>query len=252
MHFIDTQRTGQTADGSSQAMHRLQVENKRLNALCAMHEMVATRHELLRRESDHRIKNSLQVVASLLAVQARRETSVTTRQALRLATSRLHAVAHLHDAIQFSTEAGDVDLGALLTNMGQSLQAMAGDQDMAEIVVSAAAIPAPVQFAKPIVLAVNELVLNALRHAFPAGRKGRVMVEARVCGSELRVSVHDDGVGLPAEIGAVGYGTVLVKAIIANIGGRLDIQDIGGTRITLSARLPAPPIHLVSSNQRSC
>src|SRR5687768_10256470 len=147
---------------SSATTRRLMSENAHLRGLYEQSKQVASRYELMLREGDHRIKNSLQIVASLMGLQARRETNPVARDALRAATSRIQAVARIHDALQLSGGGDDVvDLGGLIATMCKSLHVMAGDPHAINIVVNVERIEAPLALTQPLVLAVNELVVNA-------------------------------------------------------------------------------------------
>lgn len=222
--------------GSNFTVKELLAENARLRRLCIEAKELASRHELALREGDHRIKNSLQIVASLMGMQERRETSVTARAALHAAAARIEAVARMHDALQLNGGANKVNLGALVETMCFSLHAMAGDPIRAKVVVNVEAIEAPITLAQPLVLAVNELVVNALRHAFPADRGGTVHVELKCVDGELRVVVADDGAGLPADHDkASGFGMKLVRMMAAKIDAKLHIESPPGARFTLSA-----------------
>lgn len=224
-------------------MQRLLLENARLSRICAQGKEMVARHELLLREGDHRIKNSLQVVASLLGLQARRETSATAQEALRAAIARIQAVARIHDALQLNGSKDEVNLGALVATMCKSLHAMAGDPRSIEIVVNAEQILAPLELAQPIVLAVNELVINALRHAFPDDRGGVIVVGLAQCDSRLTITVADNGLGLPDNyLDGRGYGMNLVRAMIAKISGCLDAHSLAGAHFTLSVPLSSPAL----------
>lgn len=229
------------ADRALGTMQRLMFENTRLNRLCMEARGMAARYELMLREGDHRIKNSLQVVASLLGLQARRETTDAAREAIHAAAARIQAVARIHDALQLNGGGDAPDIGALIATMSASLRDMAGAPRSIEISVRAQSIKVPLTLAQPLVLAVNELVINALRHAFPDDRTGAIMITvARDCDG-LRIDVSDNGVGLPAGYAAGdGYGMTLVRAMIAKIGGRLDVETSSGARFTLSAPLARP------------
>jgi two-component sensor histidine kinase len=230
------------------AMRKLLLENARLKRFCAQTKEMVLRYDLLLREGDHRIKNSLQVVVSLLNLQESREASPTARDALRAASARIHAVASIHDALQLNGSADMVDLGRLIERICRSLYAMAGDPRLLKIVVDAKPIMAPLDLAQPIVLAVNELVINALRHAFPNGQSGEIIVSLRSVGGELRLLVADNGTGLPPDyLQAPGYGMKLVNAMVEKIGGRIQASNSGGACFTLdlpseieSAFVPAP------------
>jgi two-component system, sensor histidine kinase PdtaS len=215
---------------------RLLAENARLRRLCAEAKELASRHELALREGDHRIKNSLQIVASLMDMQERRETNPAARSALRAATARIQAVARMHDALQLNGSADAVNLGALIEKMCASLHEMAGDPLRVKVVVDAEAIDAPIRLAQPMVLAVNELVVNALRHAFPGERCGTISVALQCSDGELRVVIADDGTGLPADHSkSGGFGMKLVHMMAAKIGAKLHIESTKGSRFTLSA-----------------
>ena len=214
----------------------IRAENSRLRRLLAKADDVASRYAVMQRECDHRIKNSLQIVSGLIYMQARREESPSAGIALRAAAARIQSIARIHDALQASQGEDAVALGDVLEIMCKSLQEMAGDPLAVEVLVHAEPIQAPVTLAQPIVLAVNELVVNALRHAFPAGRAGTVLVSVTQADGELRVVVADDGVGLPdAYTEGSGYGMTLVRAMAKQIGGALHVENKGGARFTLTA-----------------
>jgi len=225
-------------DSPQLTIRRLELENERLRDICEKSRDMAERYDLLLREGDHRIKNSLQVVASLLGMQARREANADVQVALRAAAARIVAVARIHDALQLQGSHDLVDLGALIQTMCESLHTMAGAPASTRIVVESEPILAPLALAQPIVLAVNELVINALRHAFPDNLDGSVRITVTNTARQLTVSVADDGVGLPANYASGrGYGMTLVRAMITKIGGQLDAENRAGACFTLTAPL---------------
>jgi two-component system, sensor histidine kinase PdtaS len=221
--------------GGSIAVKGLLAENARLRRLCAEAKELAARHELALREGDHRIKNSLQIVASFMGMQERRETNPAARSALHAARARIQAVARMHDALQLNGSTDAVNLGALIEKMCASLHEMAGDPQRMQVVVNAEAIEAPIAMAQPLVLAVNEMVVNALRHAFPGERVGTIAVSLERIEGELRVVVADDGIGLPAgHARSGGFGMNLVQMMAAKIGGELRMESDNGARLLLS------------------
>jgi two-component system, sensor histidine kinase PdtaS len=224
---------GPSSGGS--VVEGLRAENARLRWLCAQAKELAARHELALREGDHRIKNSLQVVASMMGMQERRETNAAARGALHAAAARIQAVARMHDALQLNGSADAVNLGALIEKMCTSLHEMAGDPHRMQIVVNAEAIEAPIAMAQPLVLAINEMVVNALRHAFPGERAGTIAVSLERINGELRVVVVDDGIGLPAgHARSGGFGMKLVHMMAAKVGGELRMESVNGARLLLS------------------
>lgn len=251
MNRRDLQMSGRRPDYSFATSERLSRENGRLSAICAQQQERIAHQELLRREGDHRIKNNLQILASLLSIQARRETNAPLGIALTSAIARVHAIAHMHDAIQLNPDGSDLDLGAQMIVMCLALQKLAGPA--IQIAVRAEPVLVPVAFAQPILLAANELVINALRHAFPNGSGGSVTVEVRTLDRDVQISVADDGVGyLANDTSPRGYGSTLVEAMIKKVSGRLDLQSRGGARIVLRAPLPHFADNVAISQMRRC
>lgn len=228
--------------GGRSSRARPRNEDTRVHRLLTLAEKTADRNAMLLRECDHRIKNSLQIVSSLLMMQSRRSVSIDVSEALVSAASQVRAVSQMHDALQHSEEGGMVKLGAVLATMCQSLHAMAGDSRIISIVVTDETIEAPVAIAQPIVLAVNELVINALRHAFIEGLDGAIHVSLRQSGGELCVVVSDNGCGLPAgHAEGAGYGMRLVRAMVRQIGGKLLCESNAGARFTITVPFAAVP-----------
>jgi two-component sensor histidine kinase len=242
---IQTRRAATPRESSLVTLRRLVRENARLNRLCEHNSGIAERYALLRREGDHRIKNSLQVVASLLDVQARRAPDPSTQAALHTAAARILAVARIHDALQLNNGNDDVvDLGALLTRICASLDELAGDSINVQMIIDEAAIEAPLTLAQPFALAMNELVLNALRHAFPEDGGGSVCVTLSAIDRQLEIRVADNGDGLPDNYAAgKGYGMRLVTAMVAKLSGRLDVQSSSGACFVLTAPRPITSAH---------
>ena len=203
-------------------------------------ETSAAKYAVMLREGDHRIKNSLQLVSSLLMLQAKRSEQASLSEALVAAASRVRSVADIHDALQGTGGADAVDLGAVLRKMCASLQAMAGDDGLVEIIVEADAVHVPTSFAQSLALAVNELVVNPLRHAFIDRDAGIVRVQLRRLDGSVEISVSDNGIGVPdGHAIDQGYGMTLVAMMIKKVRGELQTKSAGG----MSFRITAPLGH---------
>jgi two-component system, sensor histidine kinase PdtaS len=210
-------------------------EIARLRRRSARAEELAAHQAMLLREGDHRIKNSLQIVTSLMRDQARGEQDITTRESLILAAARIQSIARIHDALQTGNGADDVDIAEMLQHMCAGLRAIAGGDGAVDVIVTAEAVHAPITIVRPIALAVNELVVNALRHAFKAGSGGIICVKAARAGDEFHVSVADNGSGLARGCGdGRGYGMRLVHMMVAQLGGALSIESNAGACFTLA------------------
>lgn len=182
--------------------------------------------ELLRKEVDHRVKNSLQALSALARLQARHARNPDVSEALGAMDQRIHTVSMLHEQLYRTGLGSTVDLGHYVANLVDHLGKMAP----AGVTVTADVMPLAVstrQAASAGAL-VNEFVANAFKHAFPEGRTGTV----RVCVGPtdeglVMLECSDDGVGLPAvEVeGGSGLGMRICKAVCAQLGCRLSIGN---------------------------
>jgi two-component sensor histidine kinase len=191
-------------------------------------------------EMSHRVKNDLFLVTSLLRVEAERQRNPAARAALGRAGARVEAVARVHELLCHGDGSGTVAVDRYLRETCAGLAELLGvDGRHRALVVRAEAAVLPADTARSLGLVVNELVTNAFRHAFAADGPGTVWVEfGRDADGRLRLSVADDGAGLPdgADAGG-GLGLRLVTMTAEQLGATLDVGRDGGTHVTLT--LPA-------------
>ena len=191
---------------------------------------------LLMQEVDHRMKNSLSMITSLLAVQGRLVTDSSAREALSSASMRVHTIAAVHERLYKHGADGAVDLADYLRSLVEELDSTVGTDAIA---ITHAIDPLgdePGSAAVTVGLIVNELVSNAARHAAPEGQGCAIVVEAVLDEDgrrELRVS--DDGCGLPEGFdpdASRGIGMRVVTSSVARLGGTFEIErpDSGGVR----------------------
>lgn len=241
-----------TADGASVSVLRDQAGAKRpaardlrlevldLRLRLKLSEDAVARQTVMLCEGDHRIKNSLQLVSSLMRLQARGETSKDARDALNRAAARVNSVAIIHNALQASVGDDLVDLGGALRLACESVQTMASDAGKLDIVAETETLKVPAALARALLLAVNELVVNALRHAFPGRDTGSVRISLSHDETHLRITVTDDGVGLPADYASGhGYGMKLVNMLIKQARAVLKADRTSGTCFTIRAPIDA-------------
>jgi two-component sensor histidine kinase len=190
---------------------------------------------LLLREVRHRVANSLQIIASVLMQNARRVSSEEVRGHLKDAHQRVIAVAELERQLAASS-LEDVELQAYFGRLCDSLRAsmISSAQDVTlEVSGGPASVPANVSIS--LGLMVTELVINALKHAFPDGRKGDIVVDYRSAGSDWTLSVADDGVGIvtdgPPPKG--GLGSTIVEALARQLDARVEISGPPGAKVSI-------------------
>ncbi len=190
--------------------------------------------DVLLQEMQHRIANSLQIIASVLLLKARAVKSEETKRHLRDAHDRVMSVAAVQQHLQQSL--GDVEVNHYLTKLCNSLaSSMIRESRPLSLDVRADEALISSRAAVSLGLIVTELVINALKHAFPHGRGGLILVEYRVEPSGWVLSVTDDGVGMPAKGFKVGLGTTVVQALAQQVGAEVAISDAApGARVALT------------------
>lgn len=171
---------------------------------------------VLLREVRHRVANSLQIVSAVLLQNARRTTSPETRDYLRDAHHRVMAVAQLERQLSES-QTGDegVELRAYFTNLCNNIAAsLIGEEKAVTLVVTGGGLVTS-RVSVSLGLIVTELVINALKHAFPNGGAGRIEIGYNSHGPNWTLSVRDDGIGLPNDpvTSRTGLGTGIVQAL---------------------------------------
>jgi PAS domain S-box-containing protein len=185
--------------------------------------------EMLMEEMRHRVANSLQIIASILLLKARTVQSEETRRHLQDAHQRVMSVATVQEQLR-GTGLGDrIEIGPYLTKLCDSLaKSMIGADRSVPVVVEAGAGAAVSGQAVSIGLIVTELLINAVKHAFPGDRSGKIGVRYDATGSEWRLSVSDDGIGRAGQDGqpaSTGLGTSIVEALAHQLDARVEISS---------------------------
>jgi len=192
--------------------------------------------EVLLQELHHRVANSLQIIASVLMQSARKVQSEETRSHLFDAHQRVMSVASLQQQLAAS-RAGEVQLRPYFTTLCESIGAsMIRDHDQLSLEVRADDGTMTADTSVSLGLIVTELVINALKHAFPNDRKGKILVDYKTHASNWTLSVTDDGVGMPAEPGSAkaGLGTSIIQALAKQLGGSISIAGANpGTKVSI-------------------
>jgi two-component sensor histidine kinase len=183
--------------------------------------------EMLLAEMQHRIVNSLQIIASILMLKARAVTSSETRLHLQDAHRRVMSIAAVQQHLHSSDHLGAIEIAPYLSKLCRSLaESMIGESRASTIEVLADSGTVPSADAVSLGLMVTELVINALKYAFPdPDKEGVVKVRYEVNGTHWKLSVSDNGVGRPAGSGPPskgGLGTTLVQALARQLDAKVE------------------------------
>ncbi len=211
----------------------------RLAAQAAM-EASLKEKTLLLNEVHHRVKNNLQIVASLLEIQSR-NVGEAAREVLRDSKSRVRVIALTHQLLYEGVNFAELELGPYLRNLAQLLkQTYLGEATSVEVQVSVPdqGMKIDIQRAIPCGLIVNELVTNAFKHAFAGRKRGLIRIEAGQQEGGLGfLLVADDGVGLPAALDIASTTTLgfqLIHMLSQQIDGRYALAAGPGTSLRLT------------------
>jgi PAS domain S-box-containing protein len=195
--------------------------------------------EVLLKEIHHRVKNNLQVVHSLLNLQSNQISDAASLEVLRDSQNRVRSMALVHETLYRSPDLAQVDFAEYVSNLAAQLaQSYRIEATGSQLSVQASSeVRLGIDIALPCGLIINELVSNALKHAFPVGRTGTVTVRlARRSAEAVAMTVADDGIGLPPGFDHTqteSLGLQLVGQLVRQIRGCLTVQHDGGTQFTI-------------------
>ena len=210
-------------------------------------EELVRQKQVLLQEMEHRVANSLQIIASILMLKARAVTSEETRGHLRDAHQRVMSVAAVQSHLHASEGVDQIEVGAYLTKLCGSLAAsMIGDDQPTTLKVIADDGRLGSAQAVSIGLIVTELVINAFKYAFPIDKPdAQILVTYESDRLDWKLIVSDNGVGKSDnEADAVGgLGTVIVKALVQQLDARIEMvssaagMTVSVTRATFTSRM---------------
>jgi two-component sensor histidine kinase len=206
----------------------------------ALEEALRAR-DVLMHEADHRIKNSLQLVVSLLRLQLSRADDLAIKQALAEAVARVDAVANAHLALQRSPDLRSMDLDRMLEDLCTRMAAL--NPSIAMQCRAETGISMDAEQAIPLGLIASELMTNALRHAYPAGAEGEVALSIRKVGGrreagQLEMIVADGGAGLSGPARRPGLGSTVVNTLARQIGAAVATHSHPGEGTVVTVTLP--------------
>ena len=229
--------------------HRLEYENSRavrllLSATDVTDARLAERvkDDLLRekgvllQEIQHRVANSLQIIAAILMQSARNVSSAETKSHLRDAHERVMSIASVQRQLA-ATGGGEVQLKTYFTQLCDSIGAsMIRDHNQITLAVTADDTSTKADVSVSLGLIVTELVINALKHAFPDRRHGSIKVDYGGDGSNWSLSVADDGVGMPANgvLAKSGLGTTIIGSLAKQLHAHVEVSENDpGTKVSI-------------------
>jgi len=193
--------------------------------------------EVLLQEIHHRVKNNLQVISSLLNLQGHRLKDKEQQAVFQDSQNRIKSMALVHEQLYQSPDLSRVDFPEYLQKLTAMLfRTYESASRNIRLQIIAKDIFLPAAKAVPCGLMANELVTNALKHAFPQNRSGNISIEVVPKGNQYRLTVQDNGVGLPEEFDldrSESLGLQIVQVLVKQLDGELEINRFKGTRFII-------------------
>ncbi len=193
---------------------------------------------LLLEELAHRTKNDLAIISSAITLQSSASRDPAVREALSAANARVLVVAQAQERLRGDQSGGLVGLSGYVGALCQGLGDLLRDVRPIAVRVNCVPISVPSSVAVHVGLIVNELVTNSLKYAYPTERGGVIRVDIVSDGTNLMVTVVDDGIGCPKDVDP-GLGSKLVRLLAKQLGGRVEREDANPgccVRVTLDER----------------
>ena len=216
-----------------------------LNRREAERQRAVERQALAMQEIHHRVKNNLQVVASLLNLQVSRIRIPEAKAEFQSARDRVRALATVHRHLYAHGEINTINMRVFLTDLcGPLLQAMGQSIDeRITLDIEAPELQMTSDQAVPLSLIVTEAVTNAVKYGFPNERRGTISIKLTCMDDDVVLDIRDNGIGIPAgrvetESGTRdGIGIQLIRGFARQLGATLETDDTNGTRYLIGMKL---------------
>jgi two-component sensor histidine kinase len=217
--------------------------NAQLEGMVAERSAALVQRDLLLREVYHRVKNNLQIIHSLIVMQARQLSDSEAKRALLSLRDRVYALGLVHHQLMGSSNLKTFDIAPFLQELASNIVEGGAGGDI-NLTVRAIALDVGLDFAIPLGLLVTELVTNSLKHAFPDGKGNIDVVLDRSQDGAVALVVSDDGKGYGSADAMSGghmaaLGTSIIKGLVAQLEATMVVQHASGTRSEIRIAAPA-------------
>lgn len=215
-------------------------KNKQLKSLNSELDTKNQQNELLLKEIHHRVKNNLELVKSLIALQSAKLEDSPTKDAMIASQNRVQSMGIIHQKLYQGKNLGSIDMKDYFLNLSDGILDTFNAEDKVKIECAMEQLELDVDTAVPIGLIVNELLTNALKYAFPKDSKGKIEISlSRPNPETISLKVIDNGVGktINDTPKGTGFGTQLVKLLTQQLNGNMEEKYINGTSISFEFKI---------------
>ncbi|MHC1742914.1 MAG: sensor histidine kinase [Syntrophobacteraceae bacterium] len=252
--FVNPRHDVSIVESYEWELHRMPLSDGRFGVICYYYDSTDLRRaeealraslhekEVMLSEIHHRVKNNMQVISSLVALQAEHLPDEAVRAVLKDVTHRVRSMALVHEKLYRSADLTQIDFADYVRSLlGYLWRAHETDSSHVRLILDLEPITLSVDAAVPCGLILNELVSNALRHAFEAGIEGEVAVSLQSCAQDqVRLCVRDNGRGLPAGFdwkATPSLGLRLIRLLAGQLRAVVEVSGDRGTEISVAFKV---------------
>jgi two-component sensor histidine kinase/CheY-like chemotaxis protein len=198
-----------------------------------------TEKEALLREIHHRVKNNMQIISSLFNLQAKKTNNLELRAVLKEGQTRIRSMSLIHEKLYRSSNLSKIDLADYIRGMADHLSNVyLIEPEKIRLEMNLEDVPLDINSAVPCGMILNELISNALRHAFPNGRTGVIKLGLRrISGGAIELLIADDGIGFPEDFDfrkTESFGLQLVNLLAGQLEANIELDREKGTCFSMS------------------
>jgi len=187
-------------------------------------------NELLMKEIHHRVKNNLEIVSSLLALQSAQIDDSKTKEAMTEGQNRVNSISIVHQKLYQGTNLGSIEMKDYFLNLSQSILDSFGAEEKVKLNLAMEKLDLDIDTAVPLGLIINELLTNTIKYAFPEGNKGTITIKLEKHNDQhLHLVVTDNGIGKSGITHGTGFGTQLVSLLTQQVNGTMKEETEDGT-----------------------
>lgn len=226
--------------GMFSSMKNIRKKREKLQTLNLELETKNRQNELLLKEIHHRVKNNLELVKSLIALQSAQLEDSATKDAMIASQNRVQSMGIIHQKLYQGTNLGSIEMKDYFINLSEGILDTFNSEDQVKIECAMDNLELDIDTAVPIGLIVNELLTNALKYAFPDNKKGNIKISLlKYKPDVLTLQVMDNGIGKIAGNApkGTGFGTQLIKLLTQQLNGEMQEENIHGTSVMFHFKL---------------
>jgi two-component sensor histidine kinase len=195
-------------------------------------------NEILMKEIHHRVKNNLEIVSSLLALQSAQIDDPNTKEAMTEGQNRVNSISIVHQKLYQGTNLGAIEMKDYFLNLSQSILDSFGAEQKIKLNIAMEKLDLDIDTAVPLGLIINELLSNTLKYAFPEGDTGTITIKLeKQSNQQLHLVVADNGIGKSGITHGTGFGTQLVSLLTQQLNGTMTEESENGTTVIFDFKL---------------